>query len=406
VRWFANSVCPIALVVVAVSGLLLSIRRKGVLQHLAAALPGAWTGALAAAWIAFPVSALIFAPPALIGALFFYALYGTAYRRRLLPRVSVGLAFVLSAAFGAALPLTQRGPDPGTVPIHEALPPVELSDRAEDAIPLGENLRLYPSSESVESRRGALTLRIRPLLTFVSRSPDRCWTLFATRRHRRGRPRKITGVTAEPGWAWLALRDEGEHRIHVEGRPAERACRITAISRLPETVYSHLNRYCEIDVTGHRRLSISFSPCPKSRFEAPYSRYPFGRPARSAHLSADDRFRVVEARSGEKGPFRELASGSMGRGDPLIVTLHDEDRAVARITFEDWARHADVTLSPTAGWGLPSNSVSFRRDGRSPTEGVTIRLTLAATGVGLGWDSVGHAAGTYRNRMTVEQLGD
>ena len=42
-----------------------------------------------------------------------------------------------------------------------------------------------------------------------------------------------------------------------------------------------------------------------------------GRPMRLAFLEERGRFRAVEARSGEKGPFTNLAMGPMGREDAL-----------------------------------------------------------------------------------------
>jgi hypothetical protein len=40
--------------------------------------------------------------------------------------------------------------------------------------------------------------------------------------------------------------------------------------------------------------------------------YPIGRPARFAFVERDRTFRVVEASTGEKGPFRTLARGRLG----------------------------------------------------------------------------------------------
>jgi hypothetical protein len=112
-------------------------------------------------------------------------------------------------------------------------------------------------------------------------------------------------------------------------------------------------------------------------------------------------FRVVEAASGEKGPFRELAAGPLARGAPLVVTLLDGDRPVCELELMDWAAQASVELSPTAGWGLPANAVEFERLGDSPGEAVALWVTLAGTSVGRGWDSVGHRAGVYRNWINV-----
>jgi hypothetical protein len=40
--------------------------------------------------------------------------------------------------------------------------------------------------------------------------------------------------------------------------------------------------------------------------------------------------------------------------------------------------------------------------GDEPTSPASLFITLAATSVGRGWDSVAHAAGTYRNRIAIE----
>jgi hypothetical protein len=130
--------------------------------------------------------------------------------------------------------------------------------------------------------------------------------------------------------------------------------------------------------------------------------YPFGRPMRLAYVDANETFHVVEASSGEKGPFRELGRGDLPRLLPLTLTLHDDGLPICRITLSDWAYQAGTALSPTAGWGLPVNSIEFSLSGDDPASAASIWFTLAGTGVGRGWDSVGHTAGTYRNRISIE----
>ncbi|MHC4505798.1 MAG: hypothetical protein ACYTFI_21050 [Planctomycetota bacterium] len=132
--------------------------------------------------------------------------------------------------------------------------------------------------------------------------------------------------------------------------------------------------------------------------------YPVGRPARLAYRDADGGFNIVEASSGEKGPFRRLAGGRLRRGEALTITLHDGDRPACRIAFQDWAAQAGTALSPTAGWRLPVNAIEFSRSEGLSSGNAYIFITLAGTSVGRGWDSVGHAAGTYRNRMRIEKL--
>jgi hypothetical protein len=134
--------------------------------------------------------------------------------------------------------------------------------------------------------------------------------------------------------------------------------------------------------------------------------YPFGRPARFAFVESDRTFRVVEALSGEKGPFQTLARGRLNSEEALTVTLHDEGRAVARITLDDWSSQADTTLSPTGGWGIPVNAIEFSLSDDSPASPASIFVTLAGTSVGHGWDCVGHSPGTYRNRIRLQRSVD
>jgi hypothetical protein len=163
-----------------------------------------------------------------------------------------------------------------------------------------------------------------------------------------------------------------------------------------------LNSFCDFEVRGHRRLSLDFSPCPGNPIEVRPFDYPFGRPSRFAFLDADQLFRVVEATSGEKGPFRTLAAGRLGSEQELAITLLDEGGVVARIVLADWAAQADLTLSPTAGWGVPVNAIEFSVSGDAARSPASIFVTLAGTSVGRGWDCVGHKAGTYRNRIRLE----
>jgi hypothetical protein len=132
---------------------------------------------------------------------------------------------------------------------------------------------------------------------------------------------------------------------------------------------------------------------------------PIGRPARFAFVQRDRTFRVVEASTGEKGPFHTLARGYFAADDSLAINLFDQGRAVGSITLADWAFQADTTLSPTAGWGVPVNAVEFSLSAGAPTSPASIFITLAGTSVGRGLDCVGHRPGTYRNRIRCEPDG-
>jgi hypothetical protein len=157
-------------------------------------------------------------------------------------------------------------------------------------------------------------------------------------------------------------------------------------------------------LTGFEGLALEFSACAGTRVSVLPMDYPVGRPSRFAYLDAQGFFHVVEATSGEKGPFRKLASGKLDRGTPLEITLYDAKRAIAIIVVEDWVSQVSTELSPTAGWGVPQNAIEFSLHGDSPRSPASLFFTLASTSVGRGFDSVGHAAGIYRNRMSVRYL--
>lgn len=129
-----------------------------------------------------------------------------------------------------------------------------------------------------------------------------------------------------------------------------------------------------------------------------------GRPLRFAYVDDAQVLRMVTATSGEKGPFRHLAAGALPAGEPLVLILRDEQTPMCRLTLADWDAQRGRSLSPTAGWGVPVATLEFARNGEHASSPVEIWISLASTSVGRGFDSVGHAAGTYRNRIRVEAL--
>jgi hypothetical protein len=313
----------------------------------------------------------------------------------------------IAAIVGLLAPPSQRGDDPTTRPLDVSLERIDASasDTSHPVVRLSETLRLQPNGGVVYVTCGELHLDVEPLLTFISRSPDRCWTLLAPRHERAGPPRRVIANHVTDDAAVVRYADDGQSRLLV-ARPADpRVTEIEALSRFDAPVYSHLNAYCTITSMGHRRLELSFSPCPDARVEVTPFDYPFGRPVRFAYLDARDTFRVVEARSAEKGPFRTLASGTLKRGDPLTITLHDRGQPAARVTLDDWSAQVSTALSPTAGYGVPQNAITFMLSGASPASPAFISFELAGTGIGRGYDSVGHAAGVYRNRLRIERVG-
>ena len=96
---------------------------------------------------------------------------------------------------------------------------------------------------------------------------------------------------------------------------------------------------------------------------------------------------------------RETVLGPLA--ESVKLTLFDRGRPLYDVTFEDFASQASTDLSPTAGWGLPQNAIQFTRRDGDPSQPVFVSLTLASTGIGRGFESVGTAAGTYVNRFEV-----
>ena len=81
--------------------------------------------------------------------------------------------------------------------------------------------------------------------------------------------------------------------------------------------------------------------------------------------------------------------------------IYDKSQKIYSLDISDWAAQLSYDRSPTAGWGVPVNAIEFTRTGRADNSSVMIWLTLSGTGVGRGFQAVGHKAGCYRNNMTI-----
>jgi hypothetical protein len=249
-------------------------------------------------------------------------------------------------------------------------------------------------------RAAAVSIVVVPRLEFISRSPDRFWTVFAPARQ--VPPPALVHV--ERTGLELHVHDADRGSLRVQETSVGTAA-IEARTLVDAPVYSHLNAFAELSVTGHRRLGLRFSPRPELVVEVVHSDYPFGAPTRFAYLDARGTFRIVQASDAEKGPFTTLGEGPLARGEPLGIVLVEigafPRRELATLVFRDWSLQLSTELSPTAGWGLPQNAIEFRCASSGPTSAVSIDLTLAGTSVGRGWDSVGHRAGVYTNRIEI-----
>jgi hypothetical protein len=411
-RFWANRVAP-------VFGLGLSIGSLAALRvHWVKALgtflrvwPAGWAAAAIAGRVIFPITLerlwlIPLGGSAAMGLAACPALRCLSRRGR----AGVMILAAFAALAGAGLTWTQRPLEADT---HPCLGPASATDRVGEApgarspaaIDLDPRVMVYASEGSVTVRLDSISLSVQPLLTFLSGSQDGCWSILARPDERAGSQPRLRSSELEVARSCTLTYEfpgQGPATLRVAAEREPQTIKVEAWSRLERLVYSHLNSFCDFEVRGHRKLALEFSPCPGIPIEVRRPNYPVGRPARFAFVEADRTFRVVEASSGEKGPFHSLARGRLAPQATLTITLLDQGRAIARISLDDWSSQAGTALSPTAGWGVPENAIEFSLSDDSPSSPVSIFVTLAGTSVGRGWDCVGHNPGTYRNRIRLE----
>jgi hypothetical protein len=397
-HFWLNQILPIVVVAAALLARFNDAARPAVLAGICAM----WVVAGIAARVVFPVSFGWEFLVVLVPAMAMAGLWVGSFGVRRLKAFWVVASAIFGVALGVLAPYWLAGAAPGTRPLSRVFAPFS-------PVPMGA-ARLDAPGVQVNVPGGNITLSagrrsvgIQPLLSFSSRSPDACLVLLADEAARIGPPRTLTGAQVIGRKLEVSYADDGQSALGVDASAAPQRLEISAISSLPHTVWSHLNTFTELTIVGHRRLSVVFSPCPEARIEFKPMEYPAGAPARFAYISADGMFHVVEARSAEKGPFHALAAGQIDH-EPLTLTLYDELTPFVQITFEDFVSQASTQLSPTGGWGVPENAIEFSLQGNDADAMASIFLTLAATSVGRGYDSVGHAPGVYRNQMAVTWL--
>lgn len=376
-HFWSNELIPVVASLAVVAALIHTLVRRSAiaLRALVAAAAGGWASAVVAGAILFPISMTFarLAIPVLV-ALLLLALARWA-RQRTAHSVA---ALAVGAVLGVLVIFAQRGPAPSTHPAGGTLLDVSgASDGATDEL-------LVPC--------GTQQLAVAPLLTFLSRSPDRTWTVLSPDppgSHRVATRHSETGPETRS-----AFTDDGQSTLAVRRDPG--GVDIEAIASLSAPVYAHLTSFTSITIPFD--ATVSFGPTGATTFPIEPADYPSGRPIRLAYMDAEGAFHVALADDAEKGPFRELAAGRLGRGEPLVLELHARNSG-CRLTFLDWSSQASTEASPTAGWGVPQGSIQFFSRGSG-----LVLLTLADTGPGRGFDSVGHAAGTYRNRIRIEAI--
>lgn len=364
--------------------------RGGPLRGAAFLWVGVWLGVALSLPLVFPVTG----PKALL-----LALGGLAWAALALVLVGRGksrlwLACLLCGALlGAQQVHARRGADPGTRPANP--PPLPELARG----PLGP-----VAGASVDGAgwvrlglAGGARLELDPVLRFHSRSPDRAWTILAGRAaHSRG-PFLLERVGRAEGALQCAFGGERPGVVQLQRLSATRLA-LESRRTLATPVYSHLNHAWAAHVHGRRgNWWIRFGDSEPQQILG--HDYPVGRPMRFATLREPGRLEVVQASSAEKGPFETLVVCEVGGS--LELTIGCDETTLLRLSLQDWAEQVSFQRSPTAGWGLPENAIEFWRE--EGGTGIWISASYAATSVGRGWESVGHAAGTYRNRILIEK---
>ena len=386
-RFWTNDVAPLLLLAISLAALVILLRERPRWAGVTLCwLAGAWLGAAVVARMLFPIS---LAAAWLLGVAAAIGLAASALwlpqRDRLL-RADEAVGAVVGIALGAFFALGLDPGPPGTAPLD--------SDASTEIVGDPVTLVTQTNNETVRVDAGAYGIAYQPLLTFDRISPDRFWSLLAPASRARTRVQDAAGVRRfDDGAAFGVSSESGAARLDVS---ASTPVRVDA--------YSHLNAYCVLTIDGCREPSLSFSAAGARQFDILPAGYPSGAPARFACRMADGSFRVVEGASGEKGPYRELGKGSLPTGESLTVQFFDNGDWVASLTLDDWSAQASTDLSPTSGWGIPQNAIEFQR--ADPGGTVNVWISLASTSVGRGWDTVGHAAGVYRNRSRIEWRSD
>ncbi|MDA0811257.1 MAG: hypothetical protein O3C21_02535 [Verrucomicrobia bacterium] len=341
-------------------------RRRPIAVPFTATLPGLGVGLALGCLALYPNSMLTLKVAALSVGLGYLVLAYVAFWWTMGEAIGRGKCISVFCGFlivGICWAVTQRAALPSTLPLN--ISPPDDPGITRDAQP-----------EPIVFRNSPSTLYVYPFLEFRSLSPDRFWTLFAP---------KLSDSWVPATTYWVDRRVENA---------------VTTWCQLESDNYSHLNTFTELEFVTHGAISVSFSPCPDQRIAVRRSDYPYGEPARFAYLGADDISRIAEAASGEKGPFTELASAQCSPNHLLEVTLYSDDKPAFVLRFDDFLPQCSRDLSPTAGWGVPQNSIQFSLGVDAP-ETAFFFFTLASTSVGCGFDSVGHQRGIYRNQMTV-----
>jgi hypothetical protein len=297
---------------------------------------------------------------------------------------------------GWSFPGTQRAPDPATNPTGASFAAAPAGPSDQKVIKLTKEAQIRPGESRVVFKHDKVILTVQPLLDFANRSPDRCWTALAPEGESKATNR-ILAVKVHDGSKWsFWYKDEDASVLDVSANK-DGSVLLDGLSRIPKAIFSHNNSSAELTLSGHKKLTVAFSPLGDRRFDVPVAT----GAARFGYVDAADTFHLMQAADRARGPFSELAAGKLKHGDPITLTIYDEDKPAFRVTLDDWSAQLSTQLSPTAGYGLPVNAITMARGGDAEATPVLISFTLADTSIGRGTATVGHTPGVYRNRVTV-----
>ena len=307
-------------------------------------------------------------------------------------------SLILSSFLAFITIYAQRGLDSQTSPLNLSKSSIESPTESQIQLPY----HYEENSATLFLQQKAAQLEIKPMLRFISTSPDRSWTIFAPPELAKPHPIQLDSKQLMGTKKSYSYKQNGRINRYLSIHPQENHLIAESLTVLSKDTYSHLNTFCDINFTAEGPLFISFSPCPKELIEITPADYPVGRPARFAYLDKDSSFHIVEATSAEKGPFKTLAQGQLNPTEPFTIYLHNKTQMIFSIEINDWALQASTQISPTAGWGVPENAIEFHLSEKT----AYLFTSLASTSVGRGFHSVGHKAGTYWNRLKIKSHSD
>ncbi|MBI3465731.1 MAG: hypothetical protein HY000_22165 [Planctomycetes bacterium] len=254
-RFWANRAAPVALMLVAGLGWFALWKGQAQLYlPIVLAVPVGWTSGAISALRLYPLSGRRFVWPAIAVAAVAWLLFWLTSRKQSRSWAKLALAAIAATLCGGGFPYTQRADEPSTKPVNLPLPRLDSGQDLRDVpsmLPLGPDLQFNPYAADARVNCDDLIIDVQPLLTFESRSPDRCWTIFAPLRDRVGPQRKLTAVEVLSDAVRAAYRDDGLHTLEIRA-PNDDTTEIEAWTELRQPVFSHLNSFCTLTVRGHQ----------------------------------------------------------------------------------------------------------------------------------------------------------